>query len=430
MYGVLRRRTRRTKRRKQHRDQQRALHQVLGRRRGVLQVGAPVGEIGDREKHRLDGDAAYRVADGQRRETEGRRGHRRDQPRQRRDAAQQDGADQRPAQLRAGGDVVGQLGQPGAGDADHRRARGEDHDDCPKRKGGEIDDHRGGRGRSSGTRTQGRRPVPTQTCLKLRTRERFRSGLGIDDSAISYLGCRRVRFAGAYWNQRGDGSVRRYPRLGRRTSRDNDNARFPGPAPPDGFTDRAIPERDSEESMEEKRALLQKEIPRLRRYARVLTKDSDDADDLVQDCLLRALDNLDRWQAGTNMRAWLFTIMHRLFLNSTRRKQMVSVEDLEPSQGIQTTPSSQEDCVRLAEVEQAFAKLSKDHREIILLVAVERLHYEEAADVLNIAVGTVRSRLFRAREALEKTMGQAEISALASAARSPELAPREKHRQH
>jgi RNA polymerase sigma-70 factor (ECF subfamily) len=173
--------------------------------------------------------------------------------------------------------------------------------------------------------------------------------------------------------------------------------------------------------MVEKRDLLEQEIPRLRRYARVLTKDADDADDLVQDCLLRALDNLDRWQAGTNMRAWLFTILHRLFLNSTRRKQMVSVEDLEPSQAVQISPSSQEDCVRLAEVEQAFASLSKDHREIILLVAVERLHYEEAASVLNIAVGTVRSRLFRAREALEKALGHADISALATLPRDREM---------
>jgi RNA polymerase sigma-70 factor (ECF subfamily) len=170
--------------------------------------------------------------------------------------------------------------------------------------------------------------------------------------------------------------------------------------------------------MTEKRDLLEQEIPRLRRYARVLTKDTDDADDLVQDCLLRALDNLDRWQAGTNMRAWLFTIMHRLFLNSTRRKPMVSVEDLDPSRAVQVSPASQEHSVRLAEVQQAFATLTKDHQEIILLVAIERLHYEEAAGILNVAVGTVRSRLFRAREALEKALGHGDLSALSSLSRS------------
>jgi RNA polymerase sigma-70 factor (ECF subfamily) len=168
--------------------------------------------------------------------------------------------------------------------------------------------------------------------------------------------------------------------------------------------------------MEEKRDLLEREIPRLRRYAMVLTRNADDADDLVQDCLLRALDNLDRWQSGTNMRAWLFTILHRLFLNSTRRKQMVSVEDLPPAQAVQTSPSSQEDSVRLAEVAKAFATLSKDHREIILLVAVERLHYEEAAGILQVAVGTVRSRLFRARESLEKALSQTDMSSAAAMA--------------
>jgi len=159
--------------------------------------------------------------------------------------------------------------------------------------------------------------------------------------------------------------------------------------------------------------LLQEQLPRLRRYAWVLTKDKDAADDLCQDALVRAIDNIDRWQDGTNMRAWLFTIMHRLFLNSTRRQRMVSVEDLAPSQAVQPVLSRQEDAVHLAEVEKAFRTLSHDHRQVLHLVAVERLRYEEAAEVLGVAIGTIRSRLFRAREALEKALQSSNAVGLA-----------------
>ena len=157
------------------------------------------------------------------------------------------------------------------------------------------------------------------------------------------------------------------------------------------------------------RGLLEAEIPHLRRYARSLTRNVDQADDLVQECLVSALENIASWRAGSNMRAWLFVILRNKFLNSTRKVQneRKASASLEIAVNANSSTSDQHR-IRTAvmEVKQAFTQLTGEHREILTLVAVEGLSYEEAAEVLNVAVGTVRSRLARARRHLKELIDE------------------------
>jgi RNA polymerase sigma-70 factor (ECF subfamily) len=151
---------------------------------------------------------------------------------------------------------------------------------------------------------------------------------------------------------------------------------------------------------------IEQEIPRLRRYARYLRREPDHADDLVQECLSRAIAKIDTWQPGTNLRAWLFVILRNCHINEIRREQrVVSLEDENPaSEPMLSVPGSQETRVALAEVRRAYLSLNEEHREVLLLVAIEGLQYEEAASILEIPLGTVRSRLSRARQALRQAL--------------------------
>jgi RNA polymerase sigma-70 factor (ECF subfamily) len=151
---------------------------------------------------------------------------------------------------------------------------------------------------------------------------------------------------------------------------------------------------------------IEQEIPRLRRYARYLRREPDHADDLVQECLSRAIAKIETWQPGTNLRAWLFVILRNCHINEIRREQrVVSLEDETPaSEPALTVPGSQETRVALAEVRRAYLSLSEEHREVLLLVAIEGLQYEEAAEILEVPLGTVRSRLSRARQALRQAL--------------------------
>lgn len=149
--------------------------------------------------------------------------------------------------------------------------------------------------------------------------------------------------------------------------------------------------------------LIEQEIPRLRRYARLFARDRDTADDLVQESLLRALSGLHTFEPGTNMRAWLFTILHNVFRNDYRRAKRNPVQpnsDLIADHAATAVRGNQESHMELARVQAALSTLGEDFREVILLCGVEGLLYEEAAEVLGIPVGTVRSRLSRARAAL------------------------------
>jgi RNA polymerase sigma-70 factor, ECF subfamily len=160
---------------------------------------------------------------------------------------------------------------------------------------------------------------------------------------------------------------------------------------------------------------IEAEIPRLRRYARALARDVAAADDLVQDCLARALGKLHLWQEGTDLRAWLFTILHNQYVNQVRRavREGVAVE-LSETEPLLTRAPHQGNRLEMRDLERAIAKLPEEQRSAILLVGLEGMRYEEVAEVLGVPVGTVRSRLSRGREALRRLMGivpdrQAEI---------------------
>jgi RNA polymerase sigma-70 factor, ECF subfamily len=151
---------------------------------------------------------------------------------------------------------------------------------------------------------------------------------------------------------------------------------------------------------------IEAEIPRLRRYARALARDVAAADDLVQDCLTRALGKLHLWQEGTDLRAWLFTILHNQYVNQVRRAvREGAAVGLSESEPMLTRGPHQGKRLELRDLERALAKLPEEQRSVILLVGLEGMRYEEVAQVLDLPVGTVRSRLSRGREALRRLMG-------------------------
>ena len=149
-------------------------------------------------------------------------------------------------------------------------------------------------------------------------------------------------------------------------------------------------------------------LPRLRRYARVLTGDLNRADDLVQDTLARAWEKRRLWQPGSDLRAWLFTIMHNVHVNQfavRRREQSESSLDADdgPVAGWEIPVRAvQSDRVELAEVFAQMGRLPVEQREVLILAAVEELRYEEIARVQCVPIGTVMSRLNRAREKLRR----------------------------
>ena len=160
--------------------------------------------------------------------------------------------------------------------------------------------------------------------------------------------------------------------------------------------------------MNEFARMLEAEIPRLRRYARVLTRDVVRADDLVQSCLTRAVAKQHLWQPGTNLRAWLFTILHNQHVNDVRRGMRES-NNVELDQAPELTVQSNAiPALELRDLETAIGKLPPEQRQVILLVGLEGMAYEEVAKVLKVPVGTVRSRLSRGRDQLRLLMGMEE----------------------
>jgi RNA polymerase sigma-70 factor, ECF subfamily len=152
--------------------------------------------------------------------------------------------------------------------------------------------------------------------------------------------------------------------------------------------------------MEEDVRRIAAEIPRLRRYARALLHDEDRADDLVQETLLRGLDKIHLYRYG-DLRAWLFTIMHNQYVNfvrrSVRRRETIVVEKVQFA-----SPAPQLPNLELRDLKRAIARLPAEQRETLLLVTLEGLKYEEVARVCDVPIGTVRSRLSRAREELRR----------------------------
>jgi RNA polymerase sigma-70 factor (ECF subfamily) len=157
--------------------------------------------------------------------------------------------------------------------------------------------------------------------------------------------------------------------------------------------------------------LLESEIPRLRRYARALARNSAKADDLVQSSLVRALEKQHLWQPGSNLRAWLFTILHNQHVNdvrhSHRQGSLRPVEDAEPVWRAEPVADAS---LQLRDLQRAINTLSHEQREVLLLVGLEGMRYEQVATILDIPVGTVRSRLSRARTTLRVLMEGAKIA--------------------
>jgi len=153
-------------------------------------------------------------------------------------------------------------------------------------------------------------------------------------------------------------------------------------------------------------AQMLEQIPRLRRYARALTGSAATADDLVQDCLERAWSRLHRWRRGSDMRAWLFTIMHRLNANRVRRLVAHPAEyPLDDAhERVLAAPGSPEAALEIDDLDAALAALPDGQREVLLLVALEGLSYAAVAQVLDLPQGTVMSRLHRARERLRREL--------------------------
>ncbi|MFZ5508496.1 MAG: RNA polymerase sigma factor [Pseudomonadota bacterium] len=140
------------------------------------------------------------------------------------------------------------------------------------------------------------------------------------------------------------------------------------------------------------------EIPRLRRYARALTGDPARADDLVQDTLERALGRFFLFRPG-NLRAWLFSIMHNLFINQAKARRDGLWED-EAVLAELPARATQDDALEMRDLARCLQALPPQQREVLLLVGLEEMSYEEVARVLGVPLGTVMSRLFRARERL------------------------------
>lgn len=143
-------------------------------------------------------------------------------------------------------------------------------------------------------------------------------------------------------------------------------------------------------------------LPRLRRYARALTRDAHRADDLVQDTLERALAKLDLWRPGSDLRAWLFTLMHNLFINQVRQASPDNAA-LEEAQDL-PVGGGQMEAMAVRDIHAALTRLPVEQREVILLVGLEQFVYAEAARILGVPLGTVMSRLSRGRERLRQLL--------------------------
>lgn len=161
---------------------------------------------------------------------------------------------------------------------------------------------------------------------------------------------------------------------------------------------------------------LVRHIPELRRYARALTRNSTDADDLVQDCMARILEKSPPWRRVQNPRAYLFSVMHNIYVDQVNGAYTeLSANNAKKTPFMLVVKPVQYDRLVLQDLENALQQLSPDQREVVLLVGLQGMTYREVADILNVPVGTVMSRLSRAREALRKMMDEENDSSLRQA---------------
>lgn len=158
--------------------------------------------------------------------------------------------------------------------------------------------------------------------------------------------------------------------------------------------------------MSETDRLIEESIPRLRRYARTLVWERGRADDLVQDTLERAWGRFHLWRRDSDLRAWLFTIMHNVHANNVRANCATPAQQsLEEDELDIPVRATQEDGLRIRDIQAALDCLPREQREVLLLVGLEEMRYAEVARVLDVPVGTVMSRLSRGREHLRQILG-------------------------
>lgn len=147
-------------------------------------------------------------------------------------------------------------------------------------------------------------------------------------------------------------------------------------------------------------------IPALRAFARTFCRNTEDADDLVQETLTKALANLDKFTPGTRLKSWLFTIMRNSFFTRVKKRSRETIGISEAVSAKLTAEASQDWTVQADDVRRALNRLPAHHREILVLIVMLGERYEDAAMICGCAVGTVKSRLSRARQQLRRELGE------------------------
>ena len=172
--------------------------------------------------------------------------------------------------------------------------------------------------------------------------------------------------------------------------------------------EKELPERSEEDKRAFKRELTEV-VPHLRAFARGLCGRPDMADDLVQEALLKAWAAQERFEPGTSMRAWTFVILRNAYLTDMRRNRFRGEYDEGVAERILTAPAGQEEPIHLSDLHRALLTLPPERREALLLVGAGGFSYEEAANICGCAVGTIKSRVGRARAALSSMIQDGDI---------------------
>jgi len=159
-------------------------------------------------------------------------------------------------------------------------------------------------------------------------------------------------------------------------------------------------------------------IPALRAFARTFCRDANDADDLVQETLTKAIANLDKFQEGTRLKSWLFTIMRNTFYTHIKVTTREAPGDADCISIQPSVAAGQEWSVRSREVRDAIERLPPSHREVLVLIGVLGISYEETADICGCAMGTIKSRLNRARASVVEMLGESSSGSLVEAVES------------
>lgn len=174
----------------------------------------------------------------------------------------------------------------------------------------------------------------------------------------------------------------------------------------------AAPPPPDDDNLSDKqfKTLLAGVIPHLRAYGRSLSGNPDLADDLTQDTMVKAWASRDRFERGTSIKAWTFVILRNTFLSQMRRNKFRGEYDEVAVERTLATPAVQEDSGEMADLQRGLMELPQDQREALILVGAGGLSYEEAATICDCALGTMKSRVSRARAALEEIMVRGQFS--------------------